>query len=196
MKLLKGGDDLDRLTNSLLERHSAAGNITTHSAATPAIQPTHRQRQSNTQQAVFTSWWKQVERWKWEGSWKTQPMLSTSLQVVFCRTDILDLYPIRRVLEDCTTMSSSFHLSPLKLKKPLGLRLTGDYCGIQIKEKTTTKLSQLVYSSLFLSGAGQKHPRETSKTVRVFKNTKFWLIFLGAVKSTKSKQISSVNANS
>lgn len=30
----------------------------------------------------------------------------------------LDFYPKRRVLEGCTSMSSSFHLPPLKLKKP------------------------------------------------------------------------------
>lgn len=42
-------------------------------------------------------------------------------------------------------MSSSFHLSPLKPKKPLGVRLTDDDYRIQNKEKTTTKLNQLAH---------------------------------------------------
>lgn len=51
----------DCLTNSLeLKQHSREHHHTLNSN-TP-IQPTHRQRQSNTQQDVFTSWRKQVKR--------------------------------------------------------------------------------------------------------------------------------------
>lgn len=88
----------------------------THRHAAP-----HRWRQSNTQQAAFTSRQKEVEGWKWKDGGKSAeillPMLSTPLQVVSLLLTSLDLYPTRCFLQGYATVSSSFHLYPLKLRK-------------------------------------------------------------------------------
>lgn len=148
---LKSSGDLDRLFDKFIKGKTAQRGPAPHTlqqqtnpAHTQTHTAPHRQRQSNTQRAAFTSRRKRVVWRKWEEWGKSAERLCAdalhaSAGSLLSYWQPLICIPQGVFLEGCTTMSSFFHLSPLKLKKPLGVRLTYDDYRIQIKEQNNNK---------------------------------------------------------
>lgn len=141
----------------------------THPARIQTHTAPRRLRQSNTQRAAFTSAWRQAERWKWEESGKWAERLLHTLHasagtfLSYWHTLICDMfYPKRCILVGYATMSSSFHLFSLKLKRPLGVWMTDDGDWIQIKRKHQQKLSKY-FAVLCLCGGQDRDPQESKK---------------------------------